>query len=141
MLVTVTNRTSAELPVSASIGILAGGASRTVELNTAALEDARPMLVSLAAANLLTWSVAANTSAADDAAEGLMKEQVENGSLAASFASPLTLGAAKIFAGTGTPEAAVTAPVGCLFLRTNGGAGTTLYVKETGVGNTGWVAK
>lgn len=43
--------------------------------------------------------------------------------------------------GTGTPEAVVTADVGSLFTRTNGGAGTTLYVKETGTGNTGWVAK
>jgi hypothetical protein len=43
--------------------------------------------------------------------------------------------------GSGTPEAAVTAPVGTLYLRTNGGANTTLYVKESGTGNTGWVAK
>lgn len=43
--------------------------------------------------------------------------------------------------GTGTPEGAVTAPVGSLFTRTDGGAGTTLYVKESGSGNTGWVAK
>lgn len=44
-------------------------------------------------------------------------------------------------AGTGTPEGAVTAPVGSLFSRTNGGAGTSFYVKESGSGNTGWVAK
>ena len=43
--------------------------------------------------------------------------------------------------GTGTPESAVTAPVGSLFLRTDGGAATTLYVKESGSGNTGWVGK
>ena len=46
-----------------------------------------------------------------------------------------------IKAGANTPEGAFTAPVGSLYLRTNGGAGTTLYVKETGAGNTGWVAK
>jgi hypothetical protein len=49
--------------------------------------------------------------------------------------------AALVQTGAGTPEAAVTAPVGTLFLRTNGGASTTLYVKESGAGNTGWVAK
>lgn len=49
--------------------------------------------------------------------------------------------AALVMTGTGTPEAAVTAPVGTLFLRTDGGTSTTLYVKETGTGNTGWVAK
>ena len=43
--------------------------------------------------------------------------------------------------GTGTPEGVVTAPVGALFTRADGGAGTALYVKESGTGNTGWVAK
>lgn len=43
--------------------------------------------------------------------------------------------------GTGTPEAAVTAGVGSIFHRTDGGASTCLYVKESGTGNTGWVAK
>lgn len=40
-----------------------------------------------------------------------------------------------------SPEGAVTASVGSLYTRTNGGANTTLYVKESGTGNTGWVAK
>lgn len=49
---------------------------------------------------------------------------------------------ANIIVGTGTPEGNVGAPVGSLFLRTDGGTGTSLYVKETGSdGNTGWVAK
>lgn len=43
--------------------------------------------------------------------------------------------------GTGAPEGARTAPVGSLFCRTDGGAGSTLYVKESGTGNTGWAAK
>ena len=43
--------------------------------------------------------------------------------------------------GTGTPEAAVTAPIGAVYHRTDGGAGTSFYVKESGTGNTGWVAK
>lgn len=43
--------------------------------------------------------------------------------------------------GTGSPQGVVTAPVGTLWLRTDGGASTTLYVKESGTGNTGWVAK
>lgn len=42
---------------------------------------------------------------------------------------------------TGTPEGAVTAPIGSSMLRTDGGASTTLYIKESGTGNTGWVAK
>lgn len=43
--------------------------------------------------------------------------------------------------GAGTPEGSVTAPVGSLYLRVNGGAATSLYVKESGIGNTGWAAK
>ena len=50
-------------------------------------------------------------------------------------------GEARIVSGAGSPEANVTAVVGSLFLRTDGGAGTTLYVKQSGTGNTGWVAK
>ncbi len=58
--------------------------------------------------------------------------------------STLWLNAAKtvgIFSGTGTPEGSVTASVGSTFHRTDGGALTSYYVKESGSGNTGWVAK
>lgn len=40
-----------------------------------------------------------------------------------------------------TPEANVTGGVGSLYVNYNGGAGTTLFVKETGTGNTGWAGK
>jgi hypothetical protein len=43
--------------------------------------------------------------------------------------------------GGGSPEGVVTATVGSLYTNRGGGAGTTLYVKESGSGNTGWVAK
>jgi hypothetical protein len=46
-----------------------------------------------------------------------------------------------VMSGAGSPEGAITAAVGTLFRRTDGGAGTTLYVKESGTGNTGWAAK
>jgi hypothetical protein len=42
---------------------------------------------------------------------------------------------------SGSPEGYLTAVVGSMCTRTDGGAGTTLYVKESGTGNTGWVAK
>jgi hypothetical protein len=41
----------------------------------------------------------------------------------------------------GSPEGVVTAPVGAIATRRDGGASTTLYVKQSGTGNTGWVAK
>lgn len=43
--------------------------------------------------------------------------------------------------GSGSPEGVVTAPVGAVYHRTDGGASTSIYVKESGTGNTGWVAK
>lgn len=43
--------------------------------------------------------------------------------------------------GTGTPEGAVVGRIGSTFERTDGGAGTSFYIKESGTGNTGWVAK
>ena len=49
--------------------------------------------------------------------------------------------AAEILSGTGTPEGSVTAPIGSIYMRVDGSTGTTLYVKESGTGNTGWVAK
>lgn len=43
--------------------------------------------------------------------------------------------------GNGSPEGVVTADVGAIYLRLDGGAATALYVKETGDNtNTGWVA-
>ena len=41
--------------------------------------------------------------------------------------------------GAGSPEGSITASPGSLYMRTDGGAGTSLYVKESGNSNTGWV--
>ena len=46
-----------------------------------------------------------------------------------------------ISSGAGNPNGLVIAPTGSIYLNTSGGAGTTLYVKESGVGNVGWVGK
>lgn len=44
--------------------------------------------------------------------------------------------------GEGSPQSVLIANRGTLYLRTDGGAGTTLYVKEADDGlNTGWAAK
>jgi hypothetical protein len=45
-----------------------------------------------------------------------------------------------VSAGTGSPEGVVTAPVGSLYARSDGGTGTVIYRKESGAGNTGWTA-
>jgi hypothetical protein len=47
-----------------------------------------------------------------------------------------------IHIGSGAPENNETGSVGHLFLRTDGGANTSVYVKESGTDTkTGWVAK
>lgn len=50
-------------------------------------------------------------------------------------------GGVQEWAGTGSPETVVTAPVGSRYYRRDGGAGTAIYVKETGSAATGWVGK
>lgn len=47
----------------------------------------------------------------------------------------------KGFGAIGTPEGAIIAGIGSKWINTTGGAGTTLYVKESGTGNTGWIGK
>ena len=61
-----------------------------------------------------------------------------------AFAGAVTLTAlnakvpVSITSGTGTPLGVVTAVVGSIFIRTNGVVDSTIYVKMTGSGNTGW---
>ncbi len=51
-------------------------------------------------------------------------------------------GGPRDMSGSGDPNGAYSAPVGSTFRRTDGGAGTAFYVKESGgTGNTGWVGK
>lgn len=46
----------------------------------------------------------------------------------------------KVAWGSGSPEGVVTAGIGSVYHRTDGGAGTSQYKKESGTGSTGWVA-
>lgn len=58
--------------------------------------------------------------------------------------APFTLSdipALSFYAGAGSPEGVVTAGIGSLYTNSGGGASTTLYVKTSGTGNTGWTAK
>ncbi len=69
-----------------------------------------------------------------------LQSDVASGVVSAS--RQFRLGPVLITRGSGTPENQIVAPVGSLYLRINGGAGTTLYVKESGAyTDTGWVAK
>lgn len=52
----------------------------------------------------------------------------------------LTSNGILIGGGNSSPEGVITAPQGSLWLRNDGGLGTSIYVKEGGTGNTGWSA-
>jgi hypothetical protein len=62
-------------------------------------------------------------------------------SVATLFPNGGTAGNSGVYAGSGSPEGVLTAVIGSIYLRSDGGAGTSFYVKESGSGNTGWVAK
>lgn len=49
-------------------------------------------------------------------------------------------GTVTVRTGTGSPEGSVVGVKGDIFLRSDGGAGTTFYVKQSGTGDTGWSA-
>jgi hypothetical protein len=80
-----------------------------------------------------------------------MKVNVENRTPEASvemqkilreMAQAVNVLAGRVFVGTGTPEAVISADIGSLYLRTDGSTSTTLYVKTADAGlNTGWTAK
>ncbi len=57
------------------------------------------------------------------------------------FGSTDTLTLVSLNYGEGSPEGVLTANAGSLYVDTNGGASLTLYVKESGTSNTGWIAK
>ena len=47
----------------------------------------------------------------------------------------------RIFKGYGSPEGSVSAGIGAIYQRLDGGASTTIYVKESGTGAVGWISK
>jgi hypothetical protein len=63
------------------------------------------------------------------------------GTISESIGTGYVKPADNIWRGAGSPEGVVTADVGSLFLRTDGSTSTTLYVKTSGSGDTGWTAK
>lgn len=62
------------------------------------------------------------------------------GSVALAANKRISLNGVVIMEGAGSPEGSIPAPVGSIYSRNNGSTGTSLYIKESGTGNTGWVA-
>lgn len=90
-------------------------------------------------------AVAIGRSAAGTSASTTTADEFMLGTSAHTYNLPgtkATIGAAgqTLTWGAGSPEGSVTAVIGSLHLRSDGSTGTTLYIKESGTGNTGWVA-
>lgn len=56
------------------------------------------------------------------------------------YTTAVVMGGVRFLAGEGSPEGAVAAPVGSEYTRIDGSSGTYKYRKNSGTGNTGWVA-
>jgi len=118
----ITNLSSSRLPVGTHIGVLKPSSTTNLDLTANDIELSKDQLVELAAAGLISWKVSGTADPADDMADAAM-------------------GGGLLLSGSGDPNGAVTADVGTAFLRSDGGLGTTLYVKEVGSDNLGWTAK
>jgi hypothetical protein len=46
----------------------------------------------------------------------------------------------RVYNGIGSPEGVVSAGIGSIYMRSDGTTDTSVYVKESGTGATGWVA-
>lgn len=137
----ITFGSSASLRVTASYGLTVCNAGGTAEahLRAASFNSAGSISAATYVADINTrWELACNGWRSPT---GL--RLVSGGAVVWATSSTNAGGGDGNFirSGTGSPESAVTAPVGSLWLRTDGGTSTTLYVKESGSGNTGWVAK
>lgn len=74
-------------------------------------------------------------------ASGSAKAFVTSSGFLLGSAGAYFSGTTGLFFGSGSPEGVKTAGPGSVYFNSSGGTGTTMYVKETGSGNTGWVAK
>jgi hypothetical protein len=68
--------------------------------------------------------------------------QAQNLSTPVSVSTPVNSGImVAAIHGIGSPETVITANIGTMYINDLGGAGVTLWIKESGTGNTGWVNK
>lgn len=47
----------------------------------------------------------------------------------------------RVYRGYGSPLNVVAAGIGSIYMRLDGGAGTSIYIKESGTDGSGWAAK
>lgn len=113
-----------QIPQSLSVGII----SATTYLNLPAVPAGDLLPLTLDKTNNF---VGVNTLVPSNALDVTGNAKV-SGSIAVGS------GGITITSSSSSPEGTVSAPVGSLYMRTDGSTGTSVYVKESGSGNTGW---
>jgi hypothetical protein len=76
-----------------------------------------------------------------DLGQSLLKAGTVNTQIQAPTLALGNQSAVNITVSPGSPEGTFSAAPGSIYQRTDGGAGTSFYVKQTGTGNIGWAAK
>jgi len=92
--------------------------------NAAAIKPAKGIDIS---------STCVNVTVTGNHIDAAIPELIDNAATGLSYTAGLGI--------SGSPEGVVTAPPGSTVFDLTGGAGTTLFVKESGTGNTGWTGK
>lgn len=127
--------TRANIERALANGVSLGNATFTGVVSAAAFAGTN---INAAAAGQIYWSTRATM---QSSADGVIL--LANFAVTGFTSLLLATGAGTAigwYVGSGSPENVVTARVGSLYSRIDGGADTTLYVKESGTGNTGWAA-
>ena len=143
---------SIDMQGSGGLNITNGAFSRTiVKFNANSASTDYPEIS--AGAGQVDFSVSGQSSSIDIAISprnGAMRPASDNGAALGSAAARWSSTYATRYcyaatlcdwAGKGSPEGVIIAAVGSTYRRTDGGAGSTFYVKESGSRHTGWVAK
>lgn len=143
-------QTQRAIPTACDISLL-NGSNNYVAFNTGdtGVESStpHPLILNQVTAGTSTGCVFAHNQKVGDLGENdvLFRGAGNSGNLvigssAVGYAAGAT-GQILEASGSGSPEGKITAAVASTYRRTDGGAGTTLYVKESGAAATGWVAK
>lgn len=122
-----------------SAGVITGGITNGTALLTLSaagnvVEGARLTIVGVTGAKVVKQTYN------DGSPRAVLDSNADATVAGASVAFQAPTLAPHIRSGSGTPEGAIVAPIGSTFSRSDGGASTSIYVKESGSGNTGWRA-
>ena len=133
--------------VEPTTGVTAGAAFQTYEFTATAGQttfSVSPAIPYVASINVIVNGLQLSPSELSVSSTNVLTPSMTLGDevvIRRYTAEPVTAYINLFSSGVGSPQGVVIAPVGSIYTRTDGGTSTTLYIKESGTGNTGWVAK